>query len=144
MINLEHLILFIIVAIVNGVPKVTRHITCSITFFFICPTKFLPYSSSNFDAVGCCRRRAAPCRIGASVARRGDGGDGGAVRVAAAALATRRSRRSVKNDELKALEDGQGITFTRKKRFNNGEKCNALQQPPLTHTLIVLFWENCR
>ena len=74
-----------------------------------------------------------PRRIGASVARRG-GGDGGAVRVAAAALATRRSRRSVKNDELKALEDGQGITFTRKKRFNNGEKCNALQQPPLTHT----------
>ena len=66
------------------------------------------------------------------------------MRVAAAALATRRSRRSVKNDELKALEDGQGITFTRKKRFNNGEKCNALQQPPLTHTLIVLFWENCR
>ena len=62
-------------------------------------------------------------------------GDGGAMRVAAAAaLATRRSRRSVKNDELKALEDGQGITFTRKKRFNNGEKCNALQQPPLTHT----------
>ena len=40
----------------------------------------------------------------------------------------------MKNDELKALEDGQGITFTRKKRFNNGEKCNALQQPPLTHT----------
>ena len=33
----------------------------------------------------------------------------------------------MKNDELKALEDGQGITFTRKKRFNNGEKCNALQ-----------------
>ena len=61
-------------------------------------------------------------------------GDGGAMRVPAAALATRRSRRSVKNDELKALEDGQGITFTRKKRFNNGEKCNALQQPPLTHT----------
>ena len=45
-------------------------------------------------------------------------------------------RRSVKNDELKALEDGQGITFTRKKRFNNGEKCNALQQGlhSLTHT----------
>ena len=31
---LRHLILFIVVAIVNGVPKVTRHITCSITFFF--------------------------------------------------------------------------------------------------------------
>ena len=89
--------------------------TSSLRFFYILSGSGLLCATPHWRL---CRRR----------------GDGGAMRVAAAALATRRSRRSVKNDELKALEDGQGITFTRKKRFNNGEKCNALQQPPLTHT----------
>ena len=76
---LRHLILFIVAAIVNGVPKVTRHITCSITFFFICPTKFLLYSSSNFDAVGCCRRRAALALVSPPARRwwRHAGGGGG-------------------------------------------------------------------